>query len=92
MHEQAAAQYGYPLSLWSWDEPLRETLNSALYVASETGNAGSAKDLSFEYADGDLVVKKDFHFDNSYVVGVKTSVRQGGSYLTALPDLARRIW
>ncbi len=85
VQEQAAAQYGYPFSLWSWDEPLRQTLNSALYVANETGSVGSPKDLSFEYADGDLVVKKEFHFDNSYVVGVKTSVRRGGSYLTALP-------
>ena len=89
VQEQAATQYGYPLSLWSWDEPLRQTLNGALYVASESGsatsNTGSPKDLSFMYADGDLVVKKDFHFDNTYVVGVKTSVRRGGSYLTALP-------
>jgi YidC/Oxa1 family membrane protein insertase len=85
VHPQAAALYGYPLSLWSWDEPLRERLNSALYVTSETGSASSGKDLSFEYADGDLVVKKDFHFDHSYVVGVKTSVRRGGSYLAALP-------
>ncbi len=85
VHPRAAALYGYPLALWSWDEPLRERLNTALYVASETGSAGSATDLSFEYANGDLVVKKEFHFDHSYVVGVKTSVRQGGSYLTALP-------
>ena len=92
VHEQAAAQYGYPLSLWTWDEPLREKLNSALYVASETGNVSPAKDLSFEYADGDLVVKKDFHFDNSYVVGVKTSVRRGGSYVTALPAWPAGIW
>jgi len=85
VHPQAAALYGYPLALWSWDEPLRERLNTALYVASETGSAGSATDLSFEYANGDLVVKKEFHFDHSYVVGVKTSVRRGGNYLTALP-------
>jgi YidC/Oxa1 family membrane protein insertase len=85
VQQQAAAQYGYPLSLWSWDEPLRQTLNSALYVTSETSGAGSPKDLSFVYADGDLVVKKDFHFDNTYVVEVKTSVRRSGSYVTALP-------
>jgi YidC/Oxa1 family membrane protein insertase len=86
VHEQAAAQYGYPLALWTGDEPLREKLNGVLYVASETGGGSSPKDLSFQYADGDVVVKKDFHFDNSYVVGVKTSVRRGGSYLTALPS------
>ncbi len=86
VNEQAAAQYGYPLELWSGDDALRQKLNTVLYVPNETGNVGSAKDLSFEYVEGDLVVKKDFHFDNTYVVGVKTSVRQGGNYLTALPS------
>lgn len=85
VHQQAAAQYGYPLELWTGDEQLRGKLNSALYVASRAGNENSPKDLSFEYTDGDLVVKKAFHFDNSYVVGVKTSVRRNGSYVTALP-------
>jgi YidC/Oxa1 family membrane protein insertase len=85
VNQPAAAQFGFPLELWTGDDALRETLNNSLYVASETGNASPAKDLSFEYADGDLVVRKDFHFDNSYAVGVKTSVRRGGNYLTALP-------
>jgi YidC/Oxa1 family membrane protein insertase len=85
VHQQAAALYGLPLSLWTGDEALRSKLNSALYVASETGTVSSPNDLSFEYADGDLVVKKEFHFDGSYVVGVKSSVRQGGTLVTALP-------
>ncbi len=84
VQEQAAAQYGFPLSLWTADEPLRQTLNSALYVGSESGS-GNSKDLFFEYSDGDLAVKKEFHFDNTYVIGVKTSVRRGSSYVTALP-------
>jgi len=85
VNQPAAAQFGFPLELWSGDDALRETLNSALYVPNATGNVSSAKDLSFEYADGDLVVRKEFHFDNTYVVGVKSSVRRGGSYVTALP-------
>ena len=32
VNQQAAAKYGYPLSLWTYDEPLRNKLNSALYV------------------------------------------------------------
>jgi YidC/Oxa1 family membrane protein insertase len=80
----AAQQYGYPLSLWSWDEQLREKVNGALYATSSSGGS-SPTDLSFEYADGDLVVKKQFHFDNTYVVSIKTSVRRGGNYVTALP-------
>jgi YidC/Oxa1 family membrane protein insertase len=85
VHEEAATQYGLPLSLWSWDESLSQTLNSALYVADETKSTGPLKDLSFTYVDGDLVVKKEFHFDNTYVIGIKTSVRRGASYVTALP-------
>ena len=81
----AAGQFGYPLSLWTWDESLRNKLNGALYIPSQSGELGAAHDLSFEYADGDVVVKKEFHFDDSYVVGVKTSVVHGSSYVTALP-------
>jgi YidC/Oxa1 family membrane protein insertase len=89
VNQPAAAQYGYPLSLWSWDEGLRQRLNGALYVVhenqtNETQSAG-AKDVTFEYSDGDVAVRKELHFDNSYVVGVKTSVLRGGSYVTALP-------
>jgi len=88
-NQLAAAQYGYPLSLWTWDEGLRQRLNGALYVVHESqvdeSPKAGAKDVTFEYADGDLSVKKELHFDNSYVVGVKTSVLRGGSYVTALP-------
>src|ERR1700752_3941432 len=34
----AAAQYGYPLSLWTYDDTLRNRLSSALYVASPIGH------------------------------------------------------
>jgi YidC/Oxa1 family membrane protein insertase len=33
----AAQKFGYPLSLWTYDEGLRNRLSSALYVASERG-------------------------------------------------------
>ena len=85
VHQQAAAQYGFPMSLWTGNDQLSDKLNSALYVPSATGTVDAAHDLSFEYSDGDLVVSKKFHFDNTYVVGVSTSVRRGSSYLTALP-------
>jgi len=32
----AAQKFGYPLSLWTYDEAVRNRLNSALYVLSET--------------------------------------------------------
>ena len=33
----AAEKYGYPLSLWAYDEALRNKINSALYVTSNSG-------------------------------------------------------
>ena len=70
----AAAQYGYPLSLYTYDDGLRERLNSALYVAS-----GGGKQVTFEYSDQDLVVRKTFKFDDTYVVKVDASVTYKGS-------------
>ena len=90
----AAEKYGYPLSLWSYDENLRNKLNSALYVlASDQPVAGDKigaklsppSQITFEYSDGDLSVQKTFKFDESYVVGVQTGVQVKGSEITALP-------
>src|SRR5229473_1188379 len=37
----AAQKFGYPLSLWTYDEAVRNSLSSALYVASEIGPANN---------------------------------------------------
>jgi YidC/Oxa1 family membrane protein insertase len=81
----AAAQYGYPLSLWTYDEALRKRLSSALYVASHEGNLTSPTTVTFEYADQDLSVRKTFRFDHTYVVNVETSVTYQGAAVAALP-------
>jgi YidC/Oxa1 family membrane protein insertase len=80
----AADKYGYPLSLWSYDENFRNKLNSALYVATVTSPT-LPSEITFEYSDGDLSVRKNFKFDQSYVVGVQTSVQVRGSEVSALP-------
>jgi YidC/Oxa1 family membrane protein insertase len=54
----AAPKYGYPLSLWTYDETLRNKLNSAMYVGSEEGNLTAPATLSFEYSDAGLTVRK----------------------------------
>src|SRR5271165_716768 len=46
----AAEKYGYPLTLWSYDETLRNKLNSALYVAASTAATAPAE-IKFAYAD-----------------------------------------
>ncbi len=38
----AAQNYGYPMSLWTYDEAQRNKINSALYVASDSGKSESA--------------------------------------------------
>jgi len=82
----ASAKYGYPLSLWTYDEGVRNTLNSALYVASTTETQLQAPaQISFEYSDGNLTVRKSFRFDHSYVVGVETSVFSNGNPVSAFP-------
>ena len=85
VHRAAAEKYGYPLSLWTYDEGLRNRLSSVLYVASREGKQTSPTTISFEYADRDLAVRKTFSFDNTYLVNVETNVTYNGSAVAALP-------
>ena len=79
VNPRAAAQFGYPLSLWTYDEQLRGKLNSALYIASPNGNQ-----IAFDYSDQDVSVHKSFKFDGSYVVEVDASVTTKGTPREAL--------
>ncbi|MGH9503019.1 MAG: membrane protein insertase YidC [Terriglobales bacterium] len=91
---KAAAQFGYPLSLWTYDEAQRNKINSALYVLSTDHPApgGKAGDtlaapakITFEYADQDVAVRKTFSFDHTYIVHLEISVVSKGSQVTAFP-------
>ena len=85
VNQAAAEKYGYPLSLWTYDENLRNKLNSALYVVTSSGSTAPAE-IKFEYSDGEGVsVQKTFKFDHSYVVGVQTAVEVKGAAVTAFP-------
>jgi YidC/Oxa1 family membrane protein insertase len=81
----AAEKYGYPLSLWTYDESQRNKLNSALYLGSSSGVLHAPATVTFEYADGDVAVRKSFSFDHTYVVHVETSVVSKGSAVAAYP-------
>ncbi len=109
VHPAAAQKFGYPLALWTYDETLRNRINSALYVPSEIRavdplaesidkvTVSSAKGelagqtlkapatITFEYADQDLVVRKSFRFDHTYVLKVETSVVYKGAETFAPP-------
>jgi YidC/Oxa1 family membrane protein insertase len=86
VNETASKQYGYPMSLFTYDAGLRQKLSNALYVPNASGHQSAPKDLTFEYADGDVTVTKSFHFDHSYVVHVNTKVTVGGQAVVALPS------
>ena len=85
VNSAAAEKFGYPLSLFTYDETLRKRMSSALYVASNQGNLTSPATITFEYADQDLVVHKTFSFDHTYAVKVESSVTYQGSAIAALP-------
>jgi YidC/Oxa1 family membrane protein insertase len=85
VHQAAAEQFGYPLSLWTYDEPLRNQLNTVLYVPSVTGEQKAPADITFEYSDEHLQVRKTFRFNNSYVAVIDTEVRQDGQRISAFP-------
>jgi YidC/Oxa1 family membrane protein insertase len=85
VNSAASQKYGYPLSLWTYDETLRNKLSSVLYVSSHEGLQSSPAMVTFEYSDQDLAVRKTFRFDETYIVNVETSVTEKGSNVSALP-------
>lgn len=84
INPKAAAKFGSPLSIYTYDANLRQQLAQALYVPSATGNLNAPAQLTFAYAAGGLVVHKTFHFDNSYVIRADVSVTQNGVPVQAL--------
>lgn len=85
VNSMAAEKYGYPLSLWTYDENQRNKLNSALYVASGSGTLRAPAEIEFDYNDQDVAVRKNFRFDHTYLVQVETSVVVKGSPVAAYP-------
>src|SRR5579872_3412409 len=86
VHQRAAEKYGYPLSLYTYDESLRNKLNQALYVVSPA-NAATIEapgSVTFEYADNDVVVRKTFSFDTTtYLIKADVSVLDVGLQVAA---------
>ena len=84
VHPAAAKKFGYPLSIYTYDAGLRQRLAQALYVPSATGDLTAPNQLTFDYSAGGLVVRKTFHFDDSYVVTADVSVTENGAPVEAL--------
>jgi len=84
VNKQAASQFGYPLSLFTYDSGLKAKLAQALFVPSKTGDVTAPASLAFTWSDGSLTAHKTFSFDSSYVIHADVSVTQNGSPVTAL--------
>ena len=78
-------KFGQPLALWVYDGTLRDKVNSVLYVASAQGTQQAPSELSFEYSDADVSVRKTFRFNRTYEIHVDTLVVSKGSQITAFP-------
>jgi YidC/Oxa1 family membrane protein insertase len=90
---QAAAQFGFPLSLFTYEPQLTTQLNQALYQVNVSGAQPSATGvvlapttLTFHYAANGLDVVKTFRFDSSYIVDVETQVLRNGTPVRALVE------
>ena len=88
---QAAARFGLPLSLFTYDPALTTQPNQALYQVSvsgaqptATGSVLAPASITFHYASNGLDVVKSFSFNSTYVIGVESAVKQSGAPIRAL--------
>jgi YidC/Oxa1 family membrane protein insertase len=84
VNQRAAADFGYPLSLYTYEPSLTAELNQALYQASATGTVAAPAGIIFKYAKGPLTVTKTFTFNESYVIDTQVSVTRSGVPVRAL--------
>ena len=84
VHLEAAKQFGYPLSLYTYDAALTAQLQQAMYVPSATGELKAPSDLTFTYSDGTIQVRKTFSFDETYVMHADVEVTRNGIPVRAL--------
>jgi YidC/Oxa1 family membrane protein insertase len=87
------AQFGLPLSLYTYDSNLTQQLNSALYQVTLENGGGSVGStvlapatLVFHYAANGLDVVKSIHFDSKYLLTIDSDVKRNGSEVRALVE------
>ena len=87
VNQKAAAQFGYPLSLWTYDEGLRKKLADALYVASSSDvekNGHNFRVITFEYAGDGITARKQFTFDLTPFQSTKATPAPGDRFLVGV--------
>ena len=80
----ASAKFGYPMSLYTYDPALTQTLANAMYVPSATGALAAPATLTFHYAADGLDVTKTFDFGQDYLVHADTQVLKDGAPVRTL--------
>jgi len=80
----ASAKFGYPMSLYTYDPALTQTLANAMFVPSATGNLAAPATLTFHYAANGLDVTKTFTFGQDYLIHADTQVLKDGTPVRAL--------
>src|SRR5579859_2919705 len=76
-----APQLGYPFSLLTYDQSLK-SINDGLYVAtSQSDNA-----ITFEYSDGDVLVRKSFRAEKDHILDLEVEVTRDGQRVPAFPQ------
>ena len=81
---QASQRFGFPLSLFTYDQNLSSELNQALFQVSATGNLTAPAGLRFHYARNGVDVVKTFRFGSGYVIGADVQVKRDGQPVRAL--------
>jgi YidC/Oxa1 family membrane protein insertase len=81
---QASERFGFPLSLFTYDQNLTTELNQALYQPSAAGSLTAPAGLTFHYARNGVDVVKTFLFGSGYVIGANVQVRRDGQPVRAL--------
>jgi YidC/Oxa1 family membrane protein insertase len=84
IHTDAAKQFGYPMSLYTYDSGLTANLNQAMFVPSASGKIASPTSLTFTYANGDLKATKTFAFDETYILHADVEVTRNGAPVRTL--------
>jgi YidC/Oxa1 family membrane protein insertase len=85
VHPEGAQQTGgWPFSLALEDPQLEAAANSGLYqLTSGAASLHAPAEAEFTWSNGQIEVTKRFHFDDSYVVRVETSVQLNGTPIPA---------
>jgi YidC/Oxa1 family membrane protein insertase len=90
---QTAAQFGLPLSLFTYEPALTSQLNQGLYQLtvsgaqpSGTGTVLAPATLAFHYAANGVDVVKTFSFEAGYVISIETHVLRNGAPMRALVE------